>query len=456
MNANSTRRVVVEPGGEGVAPHVGLHALGCFADRIRLGDSLSARIPVRGERLPLHDRGKVVVHTALMLAGGGESCADIEHLRAQGDLFGSVPSDSTVFRTFHEITTAVRDNLAAGVATVRAGVWDRIGLSAGGDPVLLDIDASLVDIHSEHKVGTGPTYKGGYGFHPLLCFADATGEALSGMLRPGNAGSNTVADHVVVLDAALAQLPTAIRAGHHEGDDPELVGRPVVVRTDAAGTTKDFLAALRSRNVGFFTSAATNAQVQGAIFEVVGVEEFWTPARCQNGDGPRGAAVCELTELVDLGRFPERTRLIVRREPLHPGAQRSLFSSTEYRYWGFYTDQEGDPADLDITMRAHAHVENHIARLKDSGLLRFPFTDHCANANWMAVVLLAADLVRWFQLTCLDGSWQQARPKALRWGFFHAPGRLVHRGRQTVVRILEGWPHADAILGAHRRMVLTT
>jgi hypothetical protein len=335
VNANSTRRVVVEPGGEGVAPHVGLHALGCFADRIRLGDSLSACIPVRGERLALHDRGKVLVHTALMLAGGGESCADIEHLRAQEDLFGCVPSDSTVFRTFHEITAAVRDNLVVGMAKVRAGVWSRLGLSAGTDTVFLDIDASLVDVHSENKAGTGPTYKGGFGFHPLLCFADATGEALSGMLRPGNAGSNTVADHVVVADAALAQLPEAIRAGHHEGDDPELVGRQVVVRTDAAGTTKDLLSALRARNVGFFTSAATNAQVQGAIFDVEGIEELWAPARCQNGELRQGAAVCELTELVALDGFPDRTRLIVRREPLHPGAQRSLFPSTEYRYWGF-------------------------------------------------------------------------------------------------------------------------
>jgi hypothetical protein len=456
MNANSTRRVVVESGGEGVAPHVGLHALGCFADRIRLGDSLSACIPVRGERLALHDRGKVLVHTALMLAGGGESCADIEHLRAQEDLFGCVPSDSTVFRTFHEITAAVRDDLAVGVAKVRAGVWSRLGLSTGTDTVFLDIDASLVDVHSENKAGTGPTYKGGFGFHPLLCFADATGEALSGMLRPGNAGSNTVADHVVVLDAALAQLPEAIRAGHHEGDDPELVGRQVVVRTDAAGTTKDFLRALRARNVGFFTSAATNAQVQGAIFDVEGIEELWAPARCQNGELRQGAAVCELTELVAFDGFPDRTRLIVRREPLHPGAQRSLFPSTEYRYWGFYTDQDGNPVDLDVTMRAHAHVENHIARLKDSGLLRFPFSDLCANANWMAVVLLAADLVRWFQLTCLEGSWKQARPKALRWGFFHAPGRLVHRGRQVIVRILAGWPHADAILSAHRAIALIT
>lgn len=454
MNANSTARVVVEPGGDGVAPHVGLHALGSFADRMGLGHLLSARIPIRSERAPLHDRGKVLVHTALMLAGGGESCADIEHLRAQEDLFGWVPSDSTVYRTFFEITPSLRADLATAVAEVRAKVWGRAGVTSGSAPVYLDIDASLVEVHSENKEETGPTYKHGYGFHPMFCFADATGEALSGMLRPGNAGSNTVADHVWVLDAAIEQLPEAIRAGHGEGEDPELVERAVIVRTDAAGTTEGFLAAARARGVGFFTSAGTNAQVQGAIFATEGIEELWAPARRQDGALREGAAVTELTELVDLSSFPDATRLIVRREPLHPGAQRTLFSSTEYRYWGFYTDQDGDPVDLDVTMRAHAHVENHIERLKDSGLLRFPFADFEANANWMFIVMLAADLVRWFQLLCLEGYWKSARGKALRWGFFHAPGRLIHRSRQVVVRILEGWPHADALLGAYARMAL--
>ena len=126
-------------------------------------------------------------------------------------------------------------------------------------------------------------------------------------------------------------------------------------------------------------------------------------------------------------KLPEGTRCIIRREPLHPGAQRSLFPALDYRYWGFYTDREGDPVDLDATMRAHAHVEQHIQRLKDSGLLRFPFTNFEANANWMMAVAMAADLVRWFQLLCFDGPWVNARPKALRWGIFHAPGRLVHR-----------------------------
>jgi hypothetical protein len=107
--------------------------------------------------------------------------------------------------------------------------------------------SQLVLALRRHPVSSGRSY----GFHPLLCFADATGGALSGMLRPGNAGSNTAADHVSVLDDAVAQLPTAIQAGHHEGDNASLVTRQVICRTDSGGTTGGFLSGLRARNIGF-------------------------------------------------------------------------------------------------------------------------------------------------------------------------------------------------------------
>jgi len=174
VNGNSTRRVVVESGGTGVVAHVGLHALGHFGDRLGLGNALSSRIPWEGRGFPLHDRGKVLVQSALMLAGGGESCLDIEHLRIGDDLFGSVRSDTTVARTFHEITPSSREGIATAMAEMRAEVWSRSSTTTGTEPVLLDIDASLVEIHSENKEQTAATFKGGFGFHPLFCFADAT------------------------------------------------------------------------------------------------------------------------------------------------------------------------------------------------------------------------------------------------------------------------------------------
>src|SRR5271154_1977834 len=212
----------------------------------------------------------------------------------------------------------------------------------------------------------------------------------------------------------------------------------------------------RARNIGFFVTVRSNAQVTGAILAAAGMAELWESAVTQEGELREGAAVCEVTSLIEDAKLPTGTRCIIRREPLHPGAQRSLFPSLDYRYWGFYTDQDGDPRALDVTMRAHAHVESHIQRLKDSGLCRFPFASFEANTTWLMTAALAADLVRWFQLLCFDGSWTDARPKALRWGIFHAPGRLVHRARQRVVRIIDGWPTAQVLLDAYQRIDLIT
>ena len=457
MNGNSTRRVRIEAAGEGAVAHVGLHALGALADRLGVGDALSARIPPAGERLPLHDRGKVATHAMLMLAGGGEACSDIEALRAQPALFGAVPSDSTLYRTFRQISPATLEGLWEAMAEVRARVWRRSSVTNTTDPVVLDIDATLVEIHSENKAGTAPTYKRGFGFHPMLCFADATGEALAALLRPGNAGANTVADHLAVLDDAIGQLPPAVTIGHRPGDDPDVAARRVVVRTDSAGCTNGFVHGCRARNVGFAVVARSNKQIAAAISRTfTETDTRWAPARRQDGEPRDRAWVAELTDLVDLSDWPEGTRLIVRREPLHPGAQQTLFPSAEFRYWGHYTDQAGDPVTLDATIRAHAHVEDHIRRLKNSGLRRFPFRDLDANRAWLAVVCFAADLVRWFQLLCLTGPLARAEPKTLRWRLWHAPARLIHHARQDIVRILDGWPHAHAITAAHARITALT
>jgi hypothetical protein len=393
----------------------------------------------------------------LMLAGGGEACTDIEHLRAQPELFDDVPSDSTVYRMFtNDLSAEVIEELAAGFAEVRAKVWRRAKLTRGRGPVVLDIDSTLCEIHSENKEQTAPNYKGGFGFHPMGCFADGTGEALSLRLRAGNAGANDAEDHLSVLDAAIGQLPAEIAAGHHEDDDRRDVRRVIVVRTDSAGATREFVWGCWDRGIRFSVTARTNTQISRAIAAIATDLSAWRAARRPDGRRRKGAAVAEATAWVDLDDWPPGTRLIIRREPLHPGAQQTLFPDLEYRYVGFYTDQHGSPGNLDVFHRAHAHVEDHIARLKDSGLERFPFTGFAANAAWSQVVCMAADLVRWFQLLCLNGPLASAEPKALRWRIWHAPARLTRSARATIVRILDGWPDAEAILAAHHRIARLT
>ena len=457
MHGNSAVSLVVEPGGTQVVAHVGLHALGRFADRLGLGDALSARVPWTGERAPVHDRGKLLVQSMLMLAGGGECCADIEHLRAQDALFGQVPSDTTVWRSFQRIDAKVLSGLWEAMAETRASTWSRMGATTGTSTVVLDVDASLVQIHSENKDGSASNYKRGFGFHPIFCFADATGEALAALLRPGNATSNDSGDNLAVLDAAIAQLPFRLSIGHRAGDQASTVARAVMVRSDSAGCTAGFIYGCRDRNVGFAVVARRNASIHAAISTAAADDDdCWQPALRQDGDIHPGSQVTELTDLLTGNSWPEGTRFIVRREPLHQGAQTSLFPSLEWRYWGHWTDQAGTPADLDAHMRAHAHVEDHIRRLKDSGLERFPFTELDANRAWMALVCWSDTLVRWFQQLVLTGPLAAAEPKRLRWTLWHTPARIIRSGRRHIVRIIDGWPTASDILNAYRRINLIT
>jgi hypothetical protein len=376
----------------------------------------------------------VLTQAMLMLAGGGESCADIETLASQRRLFGEVCSDSTLYRTFTEtLDTEALKRAREAMAGTRSGVWKRLPLLFDDDgPVILDIDASLVEIHSENKEGTAANFKHGFGFHPLFCFSDAIGEALAASLRPGNATANDASDLLGVLDAGISQLPESVASGHRPSDDPEAVTRPILVRSDSAGASRGFVEGCRNRNIGFQVVARRNAAISAAVAVANTDPDRWQPALNQDGtavtseDGHRIAEVCEVTDLVDLSVWPEGTRLIVRREPLHPGAQQSLLPDLDYRFWGHYTDQASDPAELDRLIRAHAHVEDHIGRLKDSGLLRFPFASFEANQAWLQVVCWAADLVRWFQLLCLTGPLTRALPKRLRC-LRRDPGHGRHR-----------------------------
>jgi len=463
MNANSTRSVIVETGGTQVVGHVGLHALGAFADRLSVGETLSRAVGWAGPGRPVHDRGRVLTQAMLMLAGGGDSCSDIEVLAPQGRLFGEVCSDTTLYRTF----TQTLDNTAVerarrAMAMVRAEVWRRLPMVTGDGPVILDIDASLVEVHSENKEGAAPHFKGGYGFHPVFCFADATGDTLAGHLRAGNAAANDATDLLAVVDDGVCQLPGGIAAGHRPGDDPALMERGVVVRSDSAGGTKVFVEGLRRRNIGFQVVARRQTAVSAAIMIANDDPGRWETALEQDGTGSRPtssgltAGVCEVTDLVDLTGWPKGTRLIIRRQPLHPGAQTTLLPDLEYRFWGHYTDQDGDPVELDRSMRAHARVEDHIQRLKDSGLERFPFTRFEANQAWLQTVCWSADLVAWFQLLCLTGPLARARPKRLRWTLWHAPARIITTARRDIIRILDTWPAAGDILGAYRAVAALT
>ncbi len=429
-------------GGDRVVWGAGLFALGGFADCVGLTGALSAAVPRRGERAPVHDRGALLVHLLLVLAGGGEACTDIEHLRSQRELFGAVGSHSTLYRVLRGIDGSGLGALWGAAAKARGEAWSK---RRGSGPLVVDIDSTLVEVHSENKQGAAPHYKGGYGFGPMMC-STGDGEPLWVKLRPGNAAANDIADHIEVLDAAISVLPDADAAGHRAGDDAALGGREMVLRVDAGGCSARIAEACRDRNITFFMSARATAGIDAAIAAARCDPRRWIAAVANPKQRHPKAHVAELTDLVDLSGWPARTRLIIRREPLHPGAQRSLFDSENFRYWGFLTDAAAGPAQLDKLMRKHADVEDAVARLKDSGLTRMPFTAWDANCAWAALCTISAALVHWFQTQRLTGPLAKAAPKRLRWQLWHLPALVCETGRRVWLRLPTAHPGARALL----------
>jgi choline dehydrogenase-like flavoprotein len=248
VNATNVVERVQVMGGDGqVVSQVGLHLLGELADRLGLSSGYSGAVPWSGDRAPAHDRGRLLTQVAVMVAGGGACVADMAALRDQPDLFGDVASAPTIWRALHSIDGGVLDGLRRARGDARAKAWQTTEV----DDIVLDVDAALVEVHSANKEQAASSYKGGYGFHPMFCFADATGEALAGILRPGNATANSATDQLAVVDMALAQLPEHYRAGHHPGDDAAAMRHRIVVRADTAGAVASFVHGLAARNVEF-------------------------------------------------------------------------------------------------------------------------------------------------------------------------------------------------------------
>jgi len=299
---------VVTSDGTGVAAHVGSRLLADMADALGLTEGLSAAMAPTRQRRSAHDPGRVLVDLAVSVADGGTSMSDLKVLRNQPEVFGTVASDPTAWRVLASIDEEILVGIDAARAAARAVAW-AAGARPPKDFIVLDLDATLVTSHSE-KEEAKATYKKGFGFS-LLCFADATNDALAGVLRPGNAGSNTAADHVVVLDAALAQLPVRTRNA-----DPDN-GEWMLARADSAGCTHEFIDALRERGIEFSVGFPMDEAVREAV---LGLDESaWAPAIRQDMEVREEAEVAEVTDRLDLSAWPAGTRAIVRREVPHPG-----------------------------------------------------------------------------------------------------------------------------------------
>ena len=335
--------VEVAADGAGLVSHAGSALIAQVADKLGLTRALSLRLASLKQRRRGHDPGRVIRDLAVMLADGGECVSDLAAVRDQEALFGPVASDSTAFRVVDRVASEqLLGELRAAHARARERFWKIHGTP---ERLTIDIDATLITAHSDKERAAG-NYKGGYGFHPLQAYGDETREALGGLLRPGNAGANTAADHVTVLDRALAQIP----AEHVEQIE-------ILVRADRAGATHELADYCREGSMHFSLGYDLTETVRAAILEIA--EDAWFAALKQDGSERENGEVCELTDRIDLPAWPEGSRLIVRRERPHPRAQLSFTDHDGYRFQAILTDQsDEDIAILERSHRQRARVED--------------------------------------------------------------------------------------------------
>ena len=270
---------------------------------------------------------------------------------------------------------------------MRQRVWDlagehspTAGVSANR-PLVIDVDATLVNVHSD-KEGAAPTFKKRFGYHPLTAWfdhgPDGGGECAALVLRPGNAGSNTAADHVEIIRRALDQAGLGPRPG-----------RKVLVRIDGAGGTKETIELLARRRVSYsvgFTLPEHTPQIYGTIPEAA-----WMPACNADGQPRQGADVAEITDLPGLTAWPKGMRVNRAQRAAPPGSPAALRGRQ-----GLPADRLGHQHEGGAARRSRGAPPaagplpgDRIRCAKDTGLDRFPLQGFAANRVWCLIVALA-------------------------------------------------------------------
>lgn len=452
-------RVKVSADGQGVVSHAGTAMLREVADLTGLSARVTTALADTYRGPWTHAPGAVFADLAAAVAAGadcidgvGQACGDREQV------FGPAASTTTMWRLVDDKIDAPHlGSIRAARATARAAAWAAGAAPAPGDWLHVDIDATITIDHSDNKQDAAPTWKKTFGHHGLFAFLDrptiAGGEGLAGLLRRGNAGSNTAADHVTVLGWAVESLPPQWRP---DPDDPG--GPTILVRCDAAGATHTFAQECRTTGVGFSFGYAVDARVRDAV-EILNTAEGWYPA-IEADDGLReGAWVAEATSLLDMSSWPVGTRLILRKERPHPGAQLNFTDSDGHRVTAFITDTPpgviaGQLAGLELRHRQHARVEDRIREAKATGLRNLPCHRAQANAAWLEIILAATDLVAWAQLIGFTEHPELARCEidTFRYRVLHVAARITKGARQIRLRIDATWRWATPISQAWQRL----
>jgi hypothetical protein len=456
--------------GTGLVGHAGTVLLRKAADQAGLTAALSGALRKTGTS-PLLDRGIVLVSMAAAIALGATSMSDIALLAHLAPVLGTAPSGPTVRRALDLAgTPAALDKIARARARARAHAWKLIEATTAGFPwleiagktlagwVVIDMDATLVTAHSD-KEGAAPTWKKGYGFHPLGAWCRNTRECLAMQLRPGNAGSNTFTDHQEVLTAAIRQVPARFR-------------KKILVRVDGAGASHDLIKHLLSlssprRKVLFTCGWMITGADEDAIKLVPA--DAWKPGTAQDGTVEEDKDVAEITHLMSrAGNWPGGLRWIARRVKPSRRQARNLTDWEKRTGWRYSitctnipdSGIDGVPGShhpqfIDVAHREHACVETAGVRTaKAMGLRALPSKTWQVNTGWVIAANIAADLAAWTRLLghCDDAELREADPDTLRYRVWHLPARLARHARKRTLAISPDWPWAAAFLDCWQRL----
>ena len=441
--------VLVRDDGRAVVSQAGSVLLVETVRKIGLDQAISAALTPWRRPRAVHDPGKMLVDLALAVALGGDCLADIALLRSEPAAFGPVASDPTVSRLIDTLAASGEKALTAirtARSEVRRRVWELADDRApdAGAQVTVDLDGVLVVAHSD-KQDAAPTWKKTYGHHPLMGFVDhgpgGTGEPVAALLRPGNAGSNTAADHITAARLALAQLPKKYRRG-----------RRTLIRCDSAGGTHQFVAwlAQRGRWLSYSVGMVITESIHEHVLKIPA--SAWTPAIESDGEVRDGAWIAELTgDLLD--GWPQGIRLIVRKERPHPGAQLRITDADGMRITCFATNTLNRPiTGLELRHRLRARAEDRIRAARATGLRNVPLHDTAQNKVWLEIVQIALDLLAWMPMLALTGRARLWEPRRLRLRLFSAAGQLVTTGRRRILRLARHWPWIREITDALERL----
>jgi hypothetical protein len=464
----------VTAGGAGLVGHAGAVLLRKAADQAGLTGLRSAALEKKGTS-PLLDRGVVLVSLAVAVALGATSMSDIALLAHLAPVLGDAPSGPTIRRTLDLAgTPAVLDRVARARAKARAHAWTLIEGTPAGFPwlaiagktltgwLVTDMDATLVTARSD-KEGAAPTWKKGYGFHPLGAWLANTRECPAMLPRPGNAGSSTFTDHKEALTAALRQVPARFR-------------RKIMVRVDGAGASHDLIGHLPGlsspRRKVLFTCGRTIIPAdEAAIMQVPA--DAWKPGIAQDGGIEEDKDATEITGLMTrAGNWPEGLRWICRR--VKPSRRQTpnltdWENKTGWRYSITCTNIPGagiagvpgshHPQYIDVVHREHAVVETGGVRAaKAMGPRNLPSKTWQVNTGWILAANIAAGLAARTRLLGLydDEDLKDAEPDTLRYRIWHIPARLANHARQRTLKISPDWPWKEAFLTCWQRLSTLT